>query len=143
MKISIFRKLFLSIFVFLAAVILSGCVPSVSGPSGAQKAGKYVFVKGAVASGFPPVPLYPKAQIIESYSGDDNFGLSAYSTDTLDEVVEFYRQSFVQSGWENNLARQGEDSFIFEFKSPDHRGDIIINYTTNKSTAITITATKR
>lgn len=143
MKIFTSERLFLGVFLLLASVILSGCVPSVSGPSGVQKAGKYVFVKGAVASGFPPIPLYPKAQIIESYSTDNNFGVSAYSTDTLDEVVEFYRQTFIQNGWENNLARQGEDSFIFEFKSPEHRGDIIINNTTNKSTAITITAAKR
>lgn len=136
------RRLFLGVLVLTASVILSGCVPSV-GPSTSQKGDKYVFVKGAVASGFPQIPIYPKAQIIESYSTDTSFGALVYSTDTLDEVVEFYRQAFVQNGWENNLARQGEDNFLFEFKSPEHRGDIIINNTTNKSTAITITATKR
>ena len=143
MKIEIARRLFFgAIVLFAVSLTLSGCVPAV-GPSGAKNAGKYAFVKGAIVSDFPPVPLYPKAQIIESYSTDNNFGLSAYSGDGLDQVVEFYRQAFVQNGWENNLVRQGEENFHFDFKSDQVRGDITINNTTNRSTAITITATKR
>lgn len=133
------RILFLVLFLPL---VLYGCrVPNITVD---QKGGKNVFVKGAVMERFPPVPLYPKAQIIESYSTDENYGASAISDEELDKVVEFYRQNFVQLGWESSLIRQTVNNYLFEFKSQEYRGSVTVNLASdNKKTAITVTVSPR
>lgn len=141
-------KSFLRVFFFLTLIllvplILSGCFPTI-GPSDSPQTLESEFLKGSVSEKFPKVPFYPKAEIIESYKSGENFGASAVSKDSLEKVLEFYRQAFVQLGWENSLTRQSTNNYLFEFKNAQLRGSVIVNVASdNKRTAITIAVSPR
>lgn len=140
---NVFFKFLLFLFVVVSSFVLSGCKLNTN-IKGVEKVDDNKFVKGTVLEKFPPVPLYPKAQLIESYSTNDNYGASAVSDEGLDKVVEFYRQSFVKLGWENSLIRQTANNYLFEFKSQQYRGSVTVNLASdNQKTAITITVSPR
>lgn len=121
---------------------LSGCgVPNIKVE---EQIDKNVFVKGAVMKKFPPVPIYPETEIIESYSSSENYGATSVVDDTLDKVVDFYQKAFVQLGWENSLIRQTESNYILDFKSPQYRGSVTVNTASdNKKTAISVVVSPR
>lgn len=136
------KLLFLIILAF-SPLVLSGCIPKANLP---DKKSPVVtqFLKGGIVEKFPGVPIYPKAKIIESYSTGTNYGASAYSEDSLDKVVDFYSNAFMQFGWENSVSVQSANYYLFEFKSPQFRGTVIVNLASdNKSTAISIAVSSR
>jgi hypothetical protein len=136
------KLLYLLILVF-SSLILSGCFPKSTFSDKNVSVGTQ-FAKGGVVPKFPGVPIYPEVKIIESYSSGTNFGASAYSEDSLDKVVDFYSNSFMQLGWENSVNVQSANYYLFEFKSPQFRGTVIVNPAAdNKSTAITIAVSSR
>lgn len=127
----------------ICSLVLSGCIPKTT--LGENQGSEVTqFVKGGVVPKFPGVPIYPEAKIIESYSSGTNYGASAYSADSLDKVVDFYSNAFMQLGWENNVSVQNANYYWFEFKSQQFRGTVIVNPAADsKSTAITIEASSR
>lgn len=139
----VFSKCWFFLLVIFLSFVLTGCRLNTN-LTVVEKIDKNIFVKGAVVSSFPPVPIYPKAQITESYSTEANYGASAISDEDLDKVVEFYRQNFLQLGWENSLIRQSANNYLFEFKSQEYRGSVTVNLASdNKKTAITVTVSPR
>lgn len=139
----VFVKCWFFLIVIFFSLILTGCRLNTN-LSGVEKIEKNTFLKGAVVPSFPPVPIYPKAQIIESYSTEENYGASAISDDDLDKVVEFYRQTFVQLSWENSLIRQSANNYLFEFRSQEYRGTVTVNTAAdNKKTAISVVVSQR
>lgn len=133
------------ITVLVIPVILSGCLPAV-GPSdgGVEINGKNTFAKGAVVANFPPVPIYPEAVVIESYSSNGNFGASFVTKEGIDKVISFYQEAFVSLGWENNLTRQTANNYLFEIRNATKKGSVIINTASDsKSTAITVALSPR
>ncbi len=133
---------YLSVF-FISPLILTGCAPKTNF-SDQKVSESSQFLKGGIVEKFPGVPIYPEAKIIESYSSGTNFGASAYTEDSLDKVIDFYSNAFMEFRWENNVTVQSTNNYLFEFKSQEFRGTVIVNPASdNASTAITITASPR
>lgn len=117
-------------------IILGGCVANFSDSS--QKTSIREFYKGVVVKGFPSLPLYPKAQVVESFGYKNSYGASFISGDSLDKVIKFYRESFGKLGWESSLRKQSETNFVFDIKNKSYSGELIVNVAADgKRTAIT------
>lgn len=122
--------------VIISSIILSGCVPSIGGGGGIVSSDE--FVKGKVARGFPNLPAYPKAQVLESYGNEGSYGASFISGDDLAKVVKFYNGSLPQLGWETQAKKQSETNYSFDIKNAQYQGSVIVNTAADgKKTAIT------
>lgn len=136
------RHISLIFFVLLMSLVLSGC--KVTNITVEQKQEKDSFVKGAVMERFPPVPIYPESQIIESYSSGENYGATAAVDEELEKVVDFYQKTFISLGWESSLLRQTENNYLFDFRSAQYRGTVTVNTAAdNKKTAISVVVSPR
>jgi len=130
------RTLILGVLMMIPFV-LSGCLPAVGPATNQQGTGE--FVKGAVAKGFPSVPLVSKATILESVADKESFGLSAISDNDLGSVVKFYNDSLKQLGWDAQITKQSETNYVFDIKNDKSQGSVIVNTASDgKKTAITI-----
>lgn len=118
------RRLSFLLALGLLPVLLAGCMP-LSGSSDAPSS--HTYTKGAVVKGFPPLPLYPKSQVVESYSFGGNMGASFISADGLAKVVNFYSQSLSTLGWEQNLFKQNDSNYLFEIKNEKFTGTVVVN----------------
>ena len=126
----------LIVFLFIS-IVLSGCLPSVSKKTGKENAGE--FVKGAVVEGFPNMPLYQGAKIIETYGQDKKYGGSFIVKDSPEKVVNFYVKSLPVGGWQSSLAQKAGSNYVFSVNNPGFSGQIIVNRAADgKQTAITI-----
>lgn len=129
-----FIKLFI---VALLPVVLSGCVNF--GVGGGRSDPQGEFLQGGVVKGFPPVPVYPKAQIGETYGNGSVFGASLVSGDSLAKILDFYRENLTKDGWETDLNQLAETNYVFGIKNATYQGKIIVNTAVGgKKTAITI-----
>lgn len=132
------------LLIFLLAIFVSGCIPHLGGGNGGVETKPGEFVKGSVVRGFPSLPLYEKAKLIESYGDGLSFGASAVSEDELAKVVNFYNQSLGQLGWEFVVKQRSQTNFTFEIKNNKQQGWIIVNTAADlKTTAITVSVTPR
>ena len=61
-------------------------------------------VTGSLVSGFPDIPVYPKAQLLESKSYDEDGGvgyLAKYqANDQLISIFTWYKKELTKGGWE-------------------------------------------
>ena len=131
-------------FILVLAVSLSACVPNLGSSGGGSAAKPGTFEKGKAVKGFPSLPLYPKAQIIESYGSTTSFGASAISDDSISKVLDFYNLSLGQLGWEFKLNQNSETNFSFDVKNNKQQGTVIVNTAADgKKTAITISIAPR
>lgn len=130
---------------FLAIVfslILTGCVPRLKVEDALKSKGE--FQEGEVVAGFPNLPLYPDAKVIESYGDGGNFGATFTVNEELVKVVDFYKPALEGLGWEYTLNQRSETNYVFDFKNLDNQGQIIINTAENgKTTAISVFAEPR
>ena len=137
-------KKLLLIIVF--PLILSGCVSGlgIGGGGGGPKADGE-FVEGAIVAGFPGVPSYPEATVIESYgSKEGNFGASLITKDKLAKVVNFFGTALPARGWKNSLKQNSDTNYEYEISGNTHKGRVIINTAADgKSTAISISLEPR
>lgn len=119
------------------SLVLSGCLPNLSTPkSGSGEENQ--FIKDDIVKGFPGVPLYPDAKIIESYFKDGVYGASVISSDDLSKVSDFYSTSLAALGWESDVKQVNDHNFVFKIKNEQYSGEIIVNTAAdNKQTAIT------
>jgi|GEM_PF-3162515 len=121
---------------FLISFVLSGCVPQLGGGS---TGGKDEYTAGAFAPGFPPVPLYKGAQVVESYGFNSKFGASLVTGDGLSQVTKFYSESLPALGWNTSVSATRANSFTFNIKNQTQQGTVIVNTAADgKMTAITI-----
>ena len=126
----------LIVFLFIS-IVLSGCLPSVSKKTSKENAGE--FVKGAVIEGFPNLPLYQGAKIIETYGRDKKYGGSFIVKDSVEKVVNFYVKSLPVGGWQSTLAQKASSNYVFSINNQGFSGEIIVNGAADgKQTAITI-----
>src|SRR3989344_4721031 len=98
------------LIVLVLSLILSGCV-GVGSKKGPKADGE--FVKGQVVEGFPSVPAYPQAEIIESFGQNGKFGISSISGDELAKVVNFFGPALSQLGWQNSLKKNSDTNFEY------------------------------
>ncbi|OGD83242.1 hypothetical protein A2165_00730 [Candidatus Curtissbacteria bacterium RBG_13_40_7] len=130
------------ILILAISIILSACVPSIGGGGGVSSSDEYM--KGRIVKGFPGLPAYPKAEVIESYGNEGSYGASFMSSDDLAKVVKFYNDSIPQIGWEMQAKKQSETNFSFDVKNAQYQGSVIVNTAADgKKTAITIFASPR
>lgn len=123
---------------------LSGCIGVGFGLGGGEAKSPDEYIKGAVSKGFPPVPLYPKAQVIESYSNNGAYGATFVSGESLNKVLNFYNDTLPKSGWETNLKQNSESNYSIEIKNSAYTGVVIVNRSTDpKKTAITMSLNRR
>ncbi|MBI2599116.1 hypothetical protein HYW40_02780 [Candidatus Curtissbacteria bacterium] len=121
-------------------VLLSGCLPRVGQDSAG---GKDEYIKGAVAPGFPALPSYEGAEIVESYGFSGKFGAIFMANDDLDKVVKFYGDSLPKLGWETSLEETSAN-FVFQIKNEKQEGSVIVNTAQDgRTTAITIAVSPR
>lgn len=123
--------------------LLSACVPSVGSKSKAPAIGE--FVKNGIVKGFPSnLPLYEKAQVVESYGSQDAFGASFIADADPAKVVNFYNLALTQLGWQVKLRQPSATSYVFEIKNDTYSGSVIVNPAADgKKTAITIEVGQR
>lgn len=137
------RNVYLFFVAVIASLVLSGCrgIPNIKVE---QQGEENVFIKGAVMKKFPPVPIYPESQVIESYATGVNYGASAVIDEDLEKVIDYYQKSFNQLGWESSLIRQTENNYVFDFRSQEYRGSVTVNTAAdNKKTAISVVVSPR
>lgn len=124
------------VFLLVVPFLLSGCIPSVGQP---DTAGKDEYIRGAVPSGFPQLPLYKGSRVVESYGFEGKFGASFITADDVSRVVKFYSETLPTLGWEADVSASGTNSFTFNIKNQAQQGTIIVNTAADgKTTAITI-----
>lgn len=125
----------------LVSFILSGCLPKI-GTSGQEGTGEYV--RGEVVGGFPSLPLYEGAQVVESYGYQGAFGATFMSGDDLNKVVKFYHESLPKLGWDVVVNARSQTNYVFEIKNAQSSGEIIVNTAADgKKTAITMAVEPR
>lgn len=125
------------------SVFLSGCFPGLTSRSSgtATKPGEYI--RGKSAKGFPALPLYPEAKLIETYGTDGSYGASAYTRDELEKVILFYDGSFGKLGWDSNKV-QNASNITYEVNNSKYKGRVIINRASdNETVAITLAVAPR
>jgi hypothetical protein len=137
------KRIFL---IITMSLILSGCLPkaflSTSSSGAVGQAG--VFIQGKAVKGFPALPLYPKAKLLESYGANSTYGASAISGDGLSKIVDFYNKSLPPLGWELQLVQNSQTNFVFDIKNSSQQGVVIVNTAADgKKTAITISVASR
>ena len=131
------------ILIILASILLSGCIPKLGGGDDSVS-NKDEFVKGKPISGFPNIPRFPKAEIIESVENEGSFGATFVTNDGIDKVVDFYNEALPQLGWESQLAGTSNSGYSFQIKNATWAGEIIVNTADdNKSTAISVSVSPR
>ena len=132
-------KLFL---ILLISMILSGCLPSIGG--GGRVVSSDEFVKGKIVKGFPNLPAYPKALVLESYGNEGSYGANFMTGDDLAKVVKFYNDSLPGLGWETQAKKQSETNYVFDIKNAQVAGSVIVNVAADgKKTAITMFVSPR
>lgn len=138
-----FKLILLPIIVVFIPITLSACVPNLGTKSKAPSAGE--FVKGAVIKGFPSdLPLYDKAQTVESYGSKDAFGASFIADADLAKVVNFYNASLPKLGWQSVLSQRSQTNYVFDIKNDTLAGSVIVNVASDgKKTAITMAIAAR
>lgn len=130
------------ILVFVLSLALSGCIPNIGGKASLPKGTEYL--KGGAVSGFPNLPFYEKAKVIETYGSALGYGGSAITDDEVSKVVEFYNKNLSAAGWEFNLKQKEANYFIFEVNNSQYEGSIIVNTASDgKKTAITLSVSRR
>ncbi len=130
------------VLITLASLVLAGCLPTVVRNSASGATGE--FVKGQVIGGFPNLPLYPKAQVLETYGSKEGYGGSFVTQDALAKVVNFYSPALSQLGWEILLRQKSQTNYVYEIKNNTYTGEVIINTAADgKQTAITVASEPR
>ena len=125
----------------ICAIFLTGCVPNIGGGGAAPVVDEYQ--KGAIVTGFPALPYYENAKVIESYGDEVNFGATLVTDDELAKVVNFYQDALETQGWDVSVSGAGTN-FEFDIKNADKTGSIIINTAAdNRRTAITVAISPR
>lgn len=132
----------LPLLIIVLSFSLSACIPGV-GKKDANEV-QNLFLKGDIVAGFPPVPLYENAKIVESYTSIGTFGAFFVVEDELIDVVNFYNPAFKQTGWDAQLEQKSETNYVYKIKNAVYRGETIINTSSNgETTAITVSLTPR
>ncbi|MBI2327871.1 hypothetical protein HYU92_06145 [Candidatus Curtissbacteria bacterium] len=130
------------VLVSFSTLTLAGCVPMIS--SGVRPLGAQEFLKGQVVPGFPQLPLYEGAKVIESYGYKGSYGASFVTNSELAKVVKFYNDSLPQLGWETSVKELAPDNYVFEIKNEENIGSVIVNTASdNQKTAITMSVSGR
>src|SRR3989338_8123013 len=109
------------IVLFLISIALSGCLHSASQKSGQKNMGE--FVKGAVVAGFPNLPLYPGAKVIETFQQNKKYGGSFVVKDDLAKVVNFYAKSLPTSGWQSSVSQKSGSNYVFSINNASLSGE--------------------
>lgn len=135
------KHLLIAIF---TTFFLSGCLPSIAMPGGGKEIGVGEFSKEQIVKGFPSMPQYPKAKVLDSVNDNGVFGASFYTGDELAKVIQFYNESLPALGWESQLVQNSETNYFLNIKNADHEGIVIINTASDStSTAITVSVEPR
>lgn len=132
------------VLVLFLSLVLAGCFPGLRNKSEGPSSKPGEFVKGRAVGGFPNLPLYPKARLIETYGNGTSYGANAYSRDEIAKVIKFYEDSLPKLGWESSLTQDGNGSYIFKVNDQTKKGWVIINTASDgKTVAITLAVTAR
>ena len=135
------RSIIISGFLILMFLVLAGCFPR---PQSGRIAGSPEYVKGEVVKGFPKLPLYPEAKVIESFGFKGEYGVSFITDEKISKVLEFYNEGLPKLGWQVEVRRQSETNYLFEVKNAENQGEVFVNTTADgKKTAITIAVKPR
>lgn len=125
----------------VCGIFLTGCVPNLGGSGATPVAEEYL--KGGIVTGFPALPYYEKAKVIESYGDEVNFGATLVTDDELAKVVNFYQDALEVQGWDVAVSGAGSN-FEFDIKNAQRTGSIIINTAAdNRRTVITVAISPR
>lgn len=116
---------------------LAGCIPKVTKDNSSKGTGE--FVKGQVVGGFPNLPLYEGAKVVQTFRQAGSFGGSFIVDEHLKKVVDFYSKYLPAAGWEANLRQVSATNFVFDVKNTANIGTVIVNTAADgKQTAITM-----
>lgn len=128
--------------VFIFAITLSGCMPTVGNSSSGTS--KDEFKKGAYTAGFPAVPLYKNSKVLESYGYKGKYGAASVTSDDISKVVQFYTDSLKLLGWDHTVKQNSATSYEFQISNSGQQGSIIVNTTVDgKKTGITVSIAPR
>ena len=132
------------LLVIVLAFVLSGCFPGLRNGPGGESGKPGEFLKGKAVGGFPALPLYPKAKLVETYGSGNSYGASAYTGDDIAKVVKFYNESLALVGWESQVVQDGAGYFTFDVQNQTQVGTVIVNPAADGETvAITLSVSAR
>ena len=115
----------------------TGCIPKLGNDGTVVSQSE--FIEGKAVSGFPNMPRYPKAQLLESIGDNGSFGASFIVEEDLQKVIDFYNESLPQFGWEVTGIEKTDSRNVFEVRNAQFNGEVIINTASDsKSTAISV-----
>jgi len=115
----------------------TGCIPKLGNDGTVVSQSE--FIEGKAVSGFPNMPRYPKAQLLESIDDKGSFGASFIVDEELQKVVDFYFGSLPQFGWEVTNIKKADSRNVFEVRNAQYSGEVVINVASDsKSTAISV-----
>jgi hypothetical protein len=135
------KKIILMLFL---SFTLAGCLPSAFQKGEREVGPQEEFLKGQVAPGFPTLPRYPEAQVVESVSYGESRGAAFVTKDNVDQVLTFFTDSLTQLGWEFQLLKNSETNYEYKVKNVKYEGSIIINIAADgKTTAMTYSTSPR
>lgn len=138
----VFKKVFIGLLFLIVSFTLAACSVGIGTGGGAKATDQ--FLKGAVIKGFPPVPAYKNAKIIESFGSKAGWGASFVTSDSVSSVVNYYNSALPQLGWQSSLVIKDQANYAFDIKNPNYIGNIIMNTASDgKQTAITISIATR
>ena len=125
------------LIVLAFAFFATGCLPRLGNGGGATSQSE--FVKAKPVSGFPNMPRYPKAQLLESIGDNGSFGASFIVEEDLQKVIDFYTETLPQFSWEVTAVKNSNTNYLFDVKNVKYSGEVIVNTASDgKSTAISI-----
>ncbi len=125
------------LMIVLSSVVLSGCLPAIRQKQVSRLSLDYL--KGAVVEGFPTLPAYAGAQVVESYGNKGYYGASFVTGDGVNKVVKYYSENLKKLGWEAKLTQPSQNYYVIEVKNDKNQGSIIINTAADgKKTAISM-----
>lgn len=137
------KKFLIVGILILVPLVLGGCIPSVNtGGSRSQSSPEYA--QGAIVEGFPSLPLYEEAVVIESFGFNGKYGAAFVVDESLAKVVSFYSGSLKNLNWDVNLVQNSGTNYVFEIKNSGTKGEVIVNTASDgKKTAITMSVEPR
>lgn len=86
---------------------------------------QFVEVEENLVAGFPTIPIYPRAEIDDSYRktvrNEKGYEAEWYTTDSVKQVLEFYREALPQDGWVLDFIPENFDAYETQYEA--HKGN--------------------
>lgn len=86
---------------------------------------QFVETEKALVEDFPTMPIYPGAEIDDSYEkivrGDQGYEAEWYTKDSIRQVLEYYEKALPEAGWVLDFIPENFDAYEAQYEA--HKGN--------------------